>query len=128
MIDTRASDSLFGLAYGDARGKPTEFLTVVEIVDRYGPAGPRQLTGEPALVTDDTQMALAVGWALRDAPEATSAALEPLLRRRFVDWADSPDNNRAPGATCLGACAGLAGGLRLLGDPAVAGGPARVAA
>ena len=70
----RASGSLFGLAYGDALGKPTEFLTVAEIVRRYGPTGPRELVGEPALVTDDTQMALAVGWALHDAPAYTPEA------------------------------------------------------
>jgi ADP-ribosylglycohydrolase len=33
--------------------------------------------------------------------------VEPLLRKRFVAWAHSPDNNRAPGNTCLHACAGL---------------------
>ncbi|MEH0981047.1 ADP-ribosylglycohydrolase family protein [Micromonospora psammae] len=115
MIDSsprRASGSLFGLAYGDALGKPTEFLTVAEIVRRYGPTGPRELAGDPALVTDDTQMALAVAWALHDAPELTPAAVEPLLRRRFLDWAVSPDNNRAPGMTCLRACAELNRGLR----------------
>ena len=108
----RAAGSLFGLAYGDALGKPTEFLTVAEIVRRYGPGGPRALTGDPALVTDDTQMALAVGWALHDAPKLTPEAVEPLLRRRFVDWSVSPDNNRAPGMTCLRACAELARGVR----------------
>ncbi|SBT52930.1 ADP-ribosylglycohydrolase family protein [Micromonospora auratinigra] len=108
----RASGSLFGLAYGDALGKPTEFLTVAEIVRRYGPTGPRELVGDPALVTDDTQMALAVAGALRDAPTFTPEAVEPLLRRRFLDWAVSPDNNRAPGMTCLRACAELDRGLR----------------
>ncbi|MER7456268.1 ADP-ribosylglycohydrolase family protein [Micromonospora sp. NPDC126480] len=115
MIDPslrRAAGSLFGLAYGDALGKPTEFLTVTEILRRYGPAGPRELTGDPALVTDDTQMALAVGWALHEAPKLTPEAVEPLLRRRFVDWSVSPDNNRAPGMTCLRACAELARGVR----------------
>ncbi|WP_430503379.1 ADP-ribosylglycohydrolase family protein [Micromonospora trifolii] len=107
----RASGSLFGLAYGDALGKPTEFLTVAEIERRYGPAGPRELSGEPALVTDDTQMALAVGWALREAPSFTPEAVEPLLRRRFLAWAVSPDNNRAPGMTCLRACAELSRGV-----------------
>ncbi|MCX5118386.1 ADP-ribosylglycohydrolase family protein [Micromonospora sp. NBC_00362] len=107
----RASGSLFGLAYGDALGKPTEFLTVAEIVRRYGPAGPRELSGEPALVTDDTQMALAVGWALHEAPSFTPEAVEPLLRQRFLAWAVSPDNNRAPGMTCLRACAELSRGL-----------------
>ncbi|WP_433537376.1 ADP-ribosylglycohydrolase family protein [Micromonospora sp. CA-249363] len=108
----RASGSLFGLAYGDALGKPTEFLTVAEIERRYGPAGPRELTGDPALVTDDTQMALAVGWALHEASTLTPEAVEPLLRRRFLAWAVSPDNNRAPGMTCLRACADLDRGLR----------------
>ncbi|MET7709247.1 ADP-ribosylglycohydrolase family protein [Micromonospora sp. NPDC005413] len=108
----RASGSLFGLAYGDALGKPTEFLTVAEIEHRYGPTGPRELSGEPALVTDDTQMGLAVGWALHEAPSLTPEAVEPLLRRRFLAWAVSPDNNRAPGMTCLRACAELSRGLR----------------
>ncbi|MEV6815169.1 ADP-ribosylglycohydrolase family protein [Micromonospora sp. NPDC051296] len=107
----RVAGSLFGLAYGDALGKPTEFLSVAEIERRYGPGGPRQLVGDPTLVTDDTQMALAVGWALHDAPEYTAEAVEPLLRQRFLDWAASPDNNRAPGMTCLRACAELSRGL-----------------
>ncbi|SCG69164.1 ADP-ribosylglycohydrolase family protein [Micromonospora coxensis] len=107
----RASGSLFGLAYGDALGKPTEFLTVAEIHRRYGPTGPRELAGDPALVTDDTQMALAVAWALHDADAHTPEAVESLLRQRFLDWAVSPDNNRAPGTTCLRACAELSRGL-----------------
>lgn len=109
-VGDRASGCLFGLAYGDALGKPTEFMTVSEIHDRYGPAGPRELVGDPALVTDDTQMTLAVGWALHDAPTATPAELEPLLRARFLAWAASPDNNRAPGMTCLRACGRLGDG------------------
>ncbi|WP_433531841.1 ADP-ribosylglycohydrolase family protein [Micromonospora sp. CA-263727] len=107
----RAAGSLFGLAYGDALGKPTEFLDVAEIERRYGPSGPRQLVGDPALVTDDTQMALAVGWALHDAPRGPAEVVEPLLRQRFLDWAASPENNRAPGMTCLRACAELSRGL-----------------
>jgi ADP-ribosylglycohydrolase len=107
----KASGCLFGLAYGDALGKPTEFLTVAEIRDRYGPGGPRELTGDPALVTDDTQMTLAVAEALASTPELSPAALEPLLRRYFLEWAASPDNNRAPGMTCLRACGELASGV-----------------
>ncbi|WP_308121386.1 ADP-ribosylglycohydrolase family protein [Paractinoplanes bogorensis] len=99
--------SLYGLAYGDALGKPTEFQTYETIVATYGPDGPRELTGRPALVTDDTQMALAVGEAMLAAPAITPSVLEPLLRRAFLEWAASPDNNRAPGNTCLQACAAL---------------------
>jgi ADP-ribosylglycohydrolase len=83
-----------------------------QILVRYGPAGPTELEGYPALVTDDTQMALAVAWSLREAPALTAEALEPLLRRRFLAWALSPDNNRAPGMTCLRACAALEDGYR----------------
>jgi ADP-ribosylglycohydrolase len=107
----KASGCMFGLAFGDALGKPTEFLTVAEIQNRYGPAGPRELDGDPALVTDDTQMTLAVAWALNDAPYPDPQVLADLLRRRFLDWAASPDNDRAPGNTCLRACADLSRGL-----------------
>ena len=105
-----AAGSLYGLAYGDALGKPTEFQEYATIVATYGPGGPRELTGSPALVTDDTQMALAVGEALLAAPSITAGVLEPLLRSAFLDWAASPDNNRAPGMTCLQACAALSDG------------------
>lgn len=105
-----ASGSLFGLAYGDSLGKPTEFQEYATIVAHYGPGGPRRLVGEPALVTDDTQMALAVGEALVEVGRITPEAFEPVLRRRFLEWAASPENDRAPGMTCLRACAALADG------------------
>jgi ADP-ribosylglycohydrolase len=107
-----AAGSLFGLAYGDALGKPTEFQDYPTIMATYGVGGPRELTGDPALVTDDTQMGLAVGEAILAAPAFTAAALEPELRRAFLAWAISPDNNRAPGMTCLRACAALEAGGR----------------
>jgi ADP-ribosylglycohydrolase len=103
--------SLFGLAYGDAMGAPTEFRTVAEITARYGPAGPRDLPGSGiALVTDDTQMALAVADALTVPEALTAASFEPPLRGRFLQWWQSPENDRAPGNTCLAACAALATG------------------
>jgi ADP-ribosylglycohydrolase len=105
-----ASGTLFGLAYGDALGKPTEFLSYEAIVAEYGAEGPRRLTGDPALVTDDTQMALAVGEGILAAGAFTPSELEPAWRDAFVAWASSPDNNRAPGMTCLRAVGELAEG------------------
>src|SRR6266536_1959923 len=106
--DVSVRGSLYGLAYGDALGAPTEFLTVQEIQQRYGPDGPADIgTGR---VTDDTQMALAVGWALRDPDVLTPEPLATALRDRFVAWAQSPDNTRSPGRTCLRACARLSDG------------------
>lgn len=114
----RAAACLFGLAYGDAMGKPTEFLPYQEIETAFRPDGPRELPpGDPVLVTDDTQMTLCVAEslaaALGDAPHArlTPAPFEAALRRSFIAWAASPENNRAPGMTCLRAVGGLADGL-----------------
>lgn len=111
MTDKRASGCLFGLAFGDALGARTEFLSVAEIKRRFPPDGPQELEGDPAEVTDDTQMALAVGEALLRAERPyTAATVEGSLRRAFVDWLNSPENNRAPGMTCLTACGNLEAG------------------
>lgn len=108
----RASGCLFGMAFGDALGFETEFLTVSEILARFPPNGPQELAGHPALVTDDTQMALAVGEALLAAPMPYAPdTLEASLRKAFIEWAVSPDNNRAPGITCLTACGRLHRGI-----------------
>jgi len=108
----RCSGALFGLAFGDALGKATECLDVESILTHFPPDGPRDLTGNPALVTDDTQMTIAVGEALLAiAQPYTPSRLEPALRKTLVDWSRSPENNRAPGSTCLAACEGLERGL-----------------
>lgn len=122
-----ALGSMFGLAYGDALGKPTEFLSVARIVAAYGPGGPRDLPAS-GRVTDDTQMALAVVAALvraehggpdpddrvarllgRPLPPVGASAPDPdelaaALSAEFVSWSRSKDNNRAPGTTCMTAC------------------------
>lgn len=100
------------MAFGDALGAKTEFLHIAEILRRYPPNGPREIEGVPALVTDDTQMALAVGEALLEAERPyTADTLEKPLRDAFVAWARSPDNDRAPGMTCLTACERLGVGM-----------------
>ena len=103
----KASGCLFGLAIGDALAAPTEFMDVAVIVRRFGPDGP---SAPSAKVTDDTQMALCVGEVLLAVPRPTATTLEPVLRRAFVDWSVSPENDRAPGNTCLQACAKLSDG------------------
>lgn len=116
-VEGRAAGCLFGLAFGDALGGPAEFLTVPEILRRWPAAGPAEPGGDPIRVTDDTQMALCVGEALAEAVawrDVSPATLESLLRSAFVEWSNSPDNNRAPGMTCLTACEALAAGRHWL--------------
>ncbi|MFG3048341.1 ADP-ribosylglycohydrolase family protein [Streptomyces sp. NPDC048241] len=102
-----AAGSLLGLALGDALGFPTEFDDVPSILATCGPWREMELPGR-ALISDDTQMTLALGRGLRTAMDRGSLAPERLerpLREEFVDWYQSPDNDRAPGRTCLAACA-----------------------
>ncbi len=92
---------LFGLALGDALGYRTEFLTLPQIKRLYGAQGIQE-PPHPALYTDDTQMTLALAQGLLDA--GLNAPLDRLMRavaQRFVEWRHSPENNRAPGTTCL---------------------------
>lgn len=112
MITLRAAGCLFGMAFGDSLGADTEFWTVKQIIEKFSPHGPQNLRGNPALVTDDTQMALAVGRGLVKAVRPyTRATLFAPLRDEFVAWYNSSDNNRAPGNTCLSACENLDNGL-----------------
>ncbi|MEU7637505.1 ADP-ribosylglycohydrolase family protein [Streptomyces sp. NPDC039016] len=108
---TAATGSLIGLALGDALGFPTEFDDVPAILAKCGPWREMDLP-EPAFVTDDTQMTLALGRGLRTALDGggplTAETLAPPIRQEYVAWWRSPDNNRAPGGTCLRACALLA--------------------
>lgn len=110
-----ATGALLGLAIGDAMGYPTEFIDVAQITARYGPwrAMDLPVTAGRALVTDDTQMTLALGEGLAEALKSgplTPEGLVPPVRDRFVEWWRSPENNRAPGMTCLRACETLSGG------------------
>lgn len=114
---SRVRGSLFGLAFGDALARPTEFMAVEDILHRWPSGGPEEMTPQTAVVTDDTQMALAVGQALIDTIAAgamTPATFEQALRRRFVQWLQDPDNDRAPGNTCIQACTALGMGHQWL--------------
>ena len=101
-----ATGALVGLALGDALGYPTEFKDVPSILAAFGPWRELELP-DPAYVTDDTQMTLALGRGLRTAMDRGLLGpreLEEPVRKEFIAWNRSPENNRAPGNTCLRAC------------------------
>lgn len=111
MTITQAQAILFGSALGDALGHPTEFLSLPAILQKYGPQGISDLP-DPALYTDDTQMMLALVEGLLDA--GLSAPLDVRMNaisERFIIWMRSPDNNRAPGMTCMESVRRLAYGI-----------------
>lgn len=96
------------MAIGDALAAPVEFLSVQHIREQFGNHGPKKPS---ARVTDDTQMALAIGEGLLRAPQPfTPAALEHHLRAALVEWLNSADNDRAPAMACMQACEGLKAG------------------
>jgi len=112
MNKQRILGCLYGMAFGDSLGADTEFLNMNDIRKQFPPNGPKALKGNPALVTDDTQMAMAVGKALVTAPFPYQPdSLGDAIRQSFIDWYHSPENNRAPGMTCLTSCENLIKGI-----------------
>jgi ADP-ribosylglycohydrolase len=119
--------SVVGLAVGDALGYPAELRSREQILREIGPEG---ITGflsdkdpcftrpfvvgpdhPPGTFTDDTQMTLAVAAGLLDAGEGDLEAIMEAVARHFVLWAASPDNDRAPGQTCMTGCGNLRKGV-----------------
>jgi ADP-ribosylglycohydrolase len=91
--------SLYGVAMGDAMGRPTEFMSLAAINTMFGDYGRLDLP-RPALFTDDTQMTLAVAWAMISARGITPRELVRTLTNEFIEWRHSAPP-RAPGMSCI---------------------------
>lgn len=85
-IAARMRGAYLGLAIGDALGATVEFLTAGEIADQYGEhrdiIGGGWLKLRPGQVTDDTEMALAMGRAIIEAGDWDLAR----IAAHWVDW------------------------------------------
>jgi ADP-ribosylglycohydrolase len=119
--------ALLGLAVGDALGFATEFRSREAIVAAFPPHGiegfvalhdPRW-PGRPSILgkrhpagtfSDDTQMTMATAEALIASEGGELDAIMRALAEEFVRWSRSPDNDRAPGGTCMTGCANLEAG------------------
>ena len=111
----RYRGSILGLAIGDALGHPTEFVSSLRgIRQRWGEQGVTDFESagsHPAgTFTDDTQMAICVARALIRAGHRGLDELMGVLGEEFVAWSRSPQNNRAPGGTCMSGCRALSNG------------------
>lgn len=56
-------------------------------------------------------MSIAVTSALVEAGDKPIDELMPVMARHFAEWSVSPENNRAPGITCMTACQKLVDGF-----------------
>jgi ADP-ribosylglycohydrolase len=110
-LEDRFQGSFLGLAIGDALGYPTEFLSLSEIQKRYGLNGVEDLSGNPALHSDDTQMSMSIATALIHSGHAGVEHWMNILVREFVKWLRSPENDRAPGNTSIKGCMHLEAGI-----------------
>src|SRR5262245_56638117 len=110
-LDDRFQGSFLGLAIGDALGYPTEFLSLPQIHQRYGPRGIQDLKGNPALHSDDTQTSMAVARSLIDAGQDGVENWMEALVRELLAWLRSPENDRAPGNTTIKGCERLETGV-----------------
>ncbi|GIU92725.1 MAG: putative ADP-ribosylglycohydrolase [Acidimicrobiia bacterium] len=121
-LRSRVLGCFLGGAVGDALGAPVEFLSLPEILSRYGPAGVSGYVedGGVGRFTDDTQMTLFTAEGLL---RARAAGLGPdqsveAVHRAYLRWLGTQDQTpgegwlesqpllarrRAPGNTCLSA-------------------------
>ncbi|PQP16401.1 ADP-ribosylglycohydrolase family protein [Rhodococcus opacus] len=105
----RYGNALTGLAAGDAWGYQVEFTSYTRM-PAYPVAPP---AGRWWTVSDDTQMTLALHWALAEVPDfGDIEAVTDAITRQFLLWQVDPDNTRAPGRTCMTSLRNLRAGAR----------------
>lgn len=105
--------ALWGSAIGDGLGYKVEFKSFEEIQALWPSASDARPMDNPIRVTDDTQMMLALGRALQAvSPDYDSVDnVREHIIHEFIVWLNDPENNRAPGMTCLSACEKLETGI-----------------
>ncbi|MHA1299507.1 MAG: ADP-ribosylglycohydrolase family protein [Candidatus Helarchaeota archaeon] len=90
---------MWGLALGDALGKPVEFKHLWRIKEDYGPEGITELPRN-AIWTDDTEMTFAVARALIKTHHLSVEDITKQIAEEFVVWLDT-NTGYKPGNTCI---------------------------
>ncbi len=118
---SRYRGCLLGGAVGDALGYPVEFTKENRIFGEYGEKGIQTLdeAGDPAHITDDTQMTLFAANAIIYSKTHPDQDLSKCIRAAYIEWLSTQDyyrlekpkmwiyenerlhRRRAPGITCL---------------------------
>jgi ADP-ribosylglycohydrolase len=107
--------TIWGLAAGDAIGYPVEFMTTDKILDLGGSAyicsQANSVEDNENQISDDTQMSVAVAKGLLESKTDNVDEIMYHISNQFVEWFDSPENNRAPGNNCMTGVKNLKMGL-----------------
>ena len=90
---------MWGLALGDALGKPVEFKHLWRIKEDYGPNGITELPRN-SIWTDDTEMTFAVARALIKSHKLSVEEISKQIAEEFIVWLDT-NTGHAPGNTCI---------------------------
>ncbi|NHI93757.1 MAG: ADP-ribosylglycohydrolase family protein [Candidatus Lokiarchaeota archaeon] len=90
---------MWGLALGDALGKPVEFKHLWRIKEDYGPNGIIDLPMN-SIWTDDTEMTFAVARALITTYKLSIETISKQIAEEFIVWLDT-NTGFKPGNTCI---------------------------
>lgn len=109
LTPARYRNALIGLAAGDAWGYQVEF-TKYDRMPTYPVRAPKKVWK----ISDDTQMTLALHDALVEVSDQLDDvdAVTKAIVARFLEWQIDRDNNRAPGAACMGSLTRLRTGAQ----------------
>ena len=88
---------MWGLALGDALGKPVEFSHLRRIKEIYGPNGITRLLAD-SIWTDDTEMTFAVARALIKTHNKGVEEISRKIADEYINWLENPGHS--PGSTC----------------------------
>ena len=122
-LEDRFLGCIFGLAIGDALGYPVEFMSKRSINHILGPNGVtgfdsleqpgiRENIAQPiGAYSDDTQMSLATANGIINSKSDSINEIMDSIAKEYIAWADSPENNRAPGNTCMAGIRNLKKGI-----------------
>jgi ADP-ribosylglycohydrolase len=120
-LEDRFLGCIYGLAIGDALGYPVEFLSLNKIKNIFGEKGVQgfdsydqvnfKASHPIGFYSDDTQMSLATANALIKTKSDDINEFMKETVKEYIAWADSPQNDRAPGNTCMAGIRNLKRGI-----------------